>query len=93
MLHKTDKGPVYGVRGVMHFFKEKSRFLPNRKRTHEKTYVFSHALFYQKIFFFYLLNLLLYFATIRSDKTIPQGDYTYEETNPFHVGGYVGILP
>ena len=45
MLHKTDKGPVYGVRGVMHFFKEKSRFLPNRKRTHEKTYVFSHALF------------------------------------------------
>jgi len=44
MLHKTDKGPVYGVRGVMHFFKEKSRFLPNRKRTHEKTYVFSHAL-------------------------------------------------
>jgi len=46
MLHKTDKGPVYGVRGVMHFFKEKSRFLPNRKRTHEKTYVFSHALTY-----------------------------------------------
>ena len=45
MLHKTDKGPIYGVRGVIHFFKEKPRFLPKEKRTHEKTYVFSHALF------------------------------------------------
>ena len=43
MLHKTDKGPIYGVRGVIHFFKEKPRFLPKEKRTHEKTYVFSHA--------------------------------------------------
>lgn len=44
MLHKADKHPVYGVRGVMHFFKEKSRSLPKEKGTHEKTYVFSHVL-------------------------------------------------
>ena len=45
MLHKMDKGPIYGVRGVIHFFKEKPRFLPKETRTHEKTYVFSHAHF------------------------------------------------
>ena len=45
MLHKTDKGLIYGVRGLIHFFKENTGFLPKEKRTHEKTYVFSHALF------------------------------------------------
>ena len=44
MLHKTDKGLIYGVRGLIHFFKENTGFLPKEKRTHEKTYVFSHAL-------------------------------------------------
>jgi len=58
MLHKTDKGPVYGVRGVMHFFKEKSRFLPNRKRTHEKTYVFSHAL----VFYLIMLSFSIFLS-------------------------------
>lgn len=47
MLHKADKHPVYGVRGAMRFFKEKSRSLPKEKGTYEKTYVFSHALFMQ----------------------------------------------
>ena len=45
MLHKTDKGLIYGVRGVIHFFKKSTGFFPKEKRTHEKTYVFSHALF------------------------------------------------
>jgi hypothetical protein len=44
MLHKADKNPIYGVRGVMLLFKEKSKSLPKENRTHEKTYVFSHAL-------------------------------------------------
>lgn len=44
MLHKTDKGLIYGVRGVIHFFKKSTGFFPKEKRTHEKTYVFSHAL-------------------------------------------------
>ena len=46
MLHKTDKGLIYGVRGVIHFFKKSTGFFPKEKRTHEKTYVFSHAHFF-----------------------------------------------
>lgn len=45
MLHKTDKYPIYGVRGIIAFFKEKTRFYLKEKRTYEKTYFFSHALF------------------------------------------------
>ena len=48
MLHKTDKGLIYGVRGLIHFFKEHTGFLPKEKRTHEKTYVFSHALLFPR---------------------------------------------
>ena len=51
MLHKTDKGLIYGVRGLIHFFKENTGFLPKEKRTHEKTYVFSHALIYYEFQF------------------------------------------
>ena len=39
MLHKTDKGLIYGVRGVIHFFKENTGFLPKRKREGVKNLV------------------------------------------------------
>lgn len=32
MLHKTDKGMVYGVRGIMPFLKEKQDLLPKSER-------------------------------------------------------------
>ena len=44
MLHKTDKEPIYGVRGVMRFFRVTHDFHLKEIRTHEKTCVFSHAL-------------------------------------------------
>ena len=43
-MHKTDKDPIYGLRGVVRLFKEKQDFYLKEKGTHEKTYVFSHAL-------------------------------------------------
>ena len=46
MLHKTDKEPIYGVRGVMRFFRVTHDFHLKEIRTHEKTCVFSHALIF-----------------------------------------------
>ena len=45
MLHKPDQEPIYGVRGSMPFFKGELELFPQKDRTHEKTFVFSHALF------------------------------------------------
>ena len=43
MLHKPDSEPIYGVRGNMPFFKEWLELFPQKERTYEKTFVFSHA--------------------------------------------------
>ena len=53
MLHKPDREPIYGVRGNMPFFKEWLELFPQKERTYEKTFVFSHVLL-----FYFVMSLL-----------------------------------